>query len=244
MTETQYRQKSVRQALNTIYEKIPEGNHSRRLDSLAALISGIVGAKSCQLSHCASKCAGETKTASRERSLERCVGNKWIDTTTYYLPCIIVQVIAKIVALARERGMPLYIIIESTKSGSCTTWLFSLVWKKRSIPLCWRVLKQKKGHAPHQVKRLWLPQNALERPRKNSPPVHRCCPCVSLDSLARQKRPPRPVLSDVLASWRPIGLELFSLRLRTPSGISPFGHRKTASLIYRGFLNIQKTFFN
>jgi hypothetical protein len=147
MTETQYRQKSVRQALNTMYEKAPEGNHRRRLDALAALISGIVGSKSCQLSHCASRCGGESKTASRERYLERFVGNKWVDTATYYLPCL-VQVIAKVVALARQKGAPLYIIIDSTKSGSCTTWLFSLAWKKRSIPLCWRVLKQKKGHAP------------------------------------------------------------------------------------------------
>jgi hypothetical protein len=150
MTETQYRQKSVRQALNTMYEKAPEGNHSRRLDALAALISGIVGAKSCQLSKCASHCAGEAKRASRERYLERCVGNKWIDSATYYLPCIL-MVIAKVVALAQAQGTPLYIIIDSTKSGSCTTWLFSLVWKKRSLPLCWRVLKQKKGHAPQEL---------------------------------------------------------------------------------------------
>lgn len=42
-------------------------------------------------------------------------------------------------------------LIDSTASGRCTTWMLSLVWGKRALPLCWRVLKQKKGHAPQQL---------------------------------------------------------------------------------------------
>jgi hypothetical protein len=71
MSNTQYRQKSVRQALNTFYPCPPQGNHSRRLDGLAALINGIVASKSCRLSACASECSGDSKTASRTRNLER-----------------------------------------------------------------------------------------------------------------------------------------------------------------------------
>lgn len=150
MTNTQYRQKSVRQELNTLYPSPPQGNHSRRLDGLAALINGIVASKSCQFAACASECAGAAKTASRTRNLERVVANKWIDTATYYLPCLVL-LLAKALERARTNGLPLYIIIDSTQSGSCTTWMFSLAWGKRSIPLCWRVLKQKKGHAPQEL---------------------------------------------------------------------------------------------
>lgn len=150
MTNTQYRQQSVRQALNNLYEKPPQGNHSKRLDALAALISGIVGSKSCQCSQCASHCAGEATTPSRERYLERFVANKWVDTETYYLPCLLL-LLDKATARSRSTGTPLYIVIDSTSSGSCMTWMFSLVWGKRSIPLCWRVLKQKKGHAPQEL---------------------------------------------------------------------------------------------
>lgn len=150
MTNTQYRQKSVRQELNRLYPSPPQGNHSRRLDGLAALINGIVASKSCQFAACASECAGAAKTASRTRNLERVVANKWIDTATYYLPCLVL-LLAKALERARTNGLPLYIIIDSTQSGSCTTWMFSLAWGKRSIPLCWRVLKQKKGHAPREL---------------------------------------------------------------------------------------------
>ena len=150
MTNTQYRQKSVRQELNTLYASPPQGNHSRRLDALAALISGIVGSKSCQFAACASECSGDAKTQSRTRNLERFVANKWVDTEMYYLPCLVL-LLAKALELARTKSLPLYIIIDSTQSGSCTTWMFSLVWSKRSIPLCWCVLKQKKGHAPQEL---------------------------------------------------------------------------------------------
>lgn len=163
MSNTQYRQKSVRQALNTFYPCPPQGNHSRRLDGLAALINGIVASKSCRLSACASECSGDSKTASRTRNLERVVANKWIDTDTYYLPCIL-RLLETALERARRLNEPLSIIIDSTKSGSCTTWMVSLLWGKRSIPLCWRVLKQKKGHAPQE-----LPCELLEEVRRLLP---------------------------------------------------------------------------
>lgn len=147
MTNTQQRQKSVRQALNDLFPRPPQGNHSRRLDSLAALVSGIVGTRSCHLPQVAQHIDGKAKAPSREKKLSRWLDNKWVDVETFFLPCL-----QRLLDRAIAKGKPLFFIADSTTTGHCcTTWMISLVWGKRALPLVWFVLAQPKGHAPQEL---------------------------------------------------------------------------------------------
>lgn len=150
MTQTQYREKAISKALENGYASPVSGNQQRRLGALAALINGIVGSKRCQLSLCASSCGGEAKTPSRTRFLERFVANKWVDIAMYYLPHLR-QLIIQHLACGKDSVKELHLILDSSSSGSCTTWMVSLACKRRSIPIYWQTLKQKKGHAPQEL---------------------------------------------------------------------------------------------
>jgi len=68
------RYRAIRHALMQAYPTAPTGNFARHLQTLAALISGIVGSKSTQLPTLATKVPDGTKPESRVKRLTR-----WID---------------------------------------------------------------------------------------------------------------------------------------------------------------------
>jgi len=55
MSDNLRRHRAIKQALKQLYPKEPQGNLARHLNTLAGLISGIVGSKSTNLPHVASK---------------------------------------------------------------------------------------------------------------------------------------------------------------------------------------------
>ena len=64
----------------------PTGNLARHLNTLAALISGIVGSKSTQLPHIAAKGPNGTKPESRVKRFARWFDNDYILEEVYFLP--------------------------------------------------------------------------------------------------------------------------------------------------------------
>lgn len=68
--------------------------------------------------------------------------NESIDSTTYYLPYV-KPLIASFVAMNR----PLLLAIDGSVMGNgCMCLMISLLYKNRALPICWRVIKQEKGH--------------------------------------------------------------------------------------------------
>jgi hypothetical protein len=73
MSDNLRRYRAIRQALAQCYPPSSPGNFARHLNTLAALISGIVGSKSTQLPHIATKVPDGTKPVTFQNK-QRCFG--------------------------------------------------------------------------------------------------------------------------------------------------------------------------
>lgn len=134
------RYKKVRKGLDQIYSTPPKGNLARNLNTLAGMISGIIGSNSCQLPHIASKIPNGTKVTSTEKKLKRLISNEKVDLDVYFLPFI--------EQLIKNLGLEtIYLAIDGSGVGrGCVTLSVNLIYKKRAIPIFWIVRKGKKGH--------------------------------------------------------------------------------------------------
>jgi hypothetical protein len=104
------------------------------------LIAGIIGSQKCHLPAVAKKVPIGAKPQSRVRRMERFLANDAIDTTLYYLPYV--QAL-----LASLPAGPLVLVIDGSEAGrDCVLLSINVVYKKRALPLCWVVVKGKKGH--------------------------------------------------------------------------------------------------
>lgn len=128
--------------MTQLYPKEPTGNLARHLNTLAGLISGIVGSKSTNLPHVASKVPDGTQADSRVKRFTRWVSNDSVETAIYFLPyaeALLANLIAR----------PLVLVMDgSTVGRGCVALLVSVVYQKRALPLAWLVVKGRKGHFP------------------------------------------------------------------------------------------------
>ena len=116
-----------------------------RLNTLAALISGIVGSKSTNLPAIAGKVSNGSKPDSRVKRFERWLKNKAIQSETFFLP------FAQALLLSLSHA-PLVLVIGSSVVGrGCMTLMISVVYKQRALPVAWTVAKRRKGHFPQRV---------------------------------------------------------------------------------------------
>jgi hypothetical protein len=86
MSDNLRRYRAIRHALAQCYPTSCQGNFARHLTTLAALISGIVGSKSSQLPHIATKVPDGTKPESRVKRFTRWLDNDHILEEVYFLP--------------------------------------------------------------------------------------------------------------------------------------------------------------
>ena len=136
---------AIQKALKSLRPTEPTGNVARHLNTLAMLIAGIIGSQKCHLPAVAKKVPVGGKPQSRVRRLERFVANKAIDTKTYYLPYV--QLL-----LGSLPPGPWVLVIDGSEVGrNCVLLSINVVYKKRALPLCWTVVKGKKGHLSEQT---------------------------------------------------------------------------------------------
>ena len=86
MSDNLRRYRAIRPALVQCYPTSSPGNFARHLNTLAALISGIVGSKSTQLPQIATKVPDGTKPESRVKRFARWCDNAHILEEVYFLP--------------------------------------------------------------------------------------------------------------------------------------------------------------
>jgi hypothetical protein len=142
MSDNLRRYRAIKQALKQLYPKEPQGNWARHLNTLAGLISGIVGSKSTNLPLVASKVPDGRKVDSRVKQFTRWVSNDNIEFEIYFLP----YAEALLASLACR---PLDLIMDgSTVGRGCLALLVSVVYQKRALPLAWLVVRGRKGHFP------------------------------------------------------------------------------------------------
>ena len=134
--------RAVSNALYKLWPVEPRGNFARHVNSLAALISGIVNGRSSQLPKIAENVADGNKIESRVRRFSRWVNNSKIDYERYYLP--FAQALLKCLA-----ANPLVIAIDgSTVGRGCMCLMVSVIYQGRALPIVWLVVRGKKGHLP------------------------------------------------------------------------------------------------
>lgn len=142
MSDNLRRYRAIRRSLRQCYPGEPTGNVTRHLNTLAALISGIVASKSTQLPNIATKVPQSAKPESRVKRFARWVGNDLITEDIYFLPYAEV--------LLAHLALPtLVLVIDGSCVGrGCVALMIHVVYKGRALPVAWLVRHGKKGHFP------------------------------------------------------------------------------------------------
>jgi hypothetical protein len=145
MSDNLRRYRAIRDALMHAYPTPPTGNFARHVQTLAALISGIVGSKSTQLPTIATKVPDGTKPESRVKRFARWVDNAHILEEVYFLPYA--DVLLRHLAL-----QTVVLVMDGSGVGrGCTALMIHVVYKGRALPLAWRVRHAPKGHFPEEL---------------------------------------------------------------------------------------------
>lgn len=143
MSDVRRRYRAIRTTLMQLFGH-PTGHTARHIQTLAAMICGIVGSTHSQISHIASHAPNHgAKDPSIIKRMTRWYQNDDITTETYFLPFVE----PLLVALAAAR--PLDLIIDgSTMGNGCMVLMASVVYSGRAIPIAWTVVVGRKGHLP------------------------------------------------------------------------------------------------
>jgi hypothetical protein len=145
MSDNLRRYHAIRNALKQTHPAQPQGNLARHLNTLAALLSGIVGSKSTQLPHIAAKVPNGTKPESRVKRFARWFDNDYILEEIYFLPYA--DVLLRHFAL-----QTVVLVMDGSGVGrGCTALMIHVVYKGRALPLAWRVRHAPKGHFPEDL---------------------------------------------------------------------------------------------
>lgn len=136
---------AIRKALNKLYPNNPQGNLARHLNTLAAIISGIVGSGSTQLPKIAGKVPDGNQVESRVKRFSRFINNKKIESELYFLP------FAESLLFNLSIETLVLIIDGSVVGRGCICLMVSVVYKGRALPIAWTVVKGNKGHLPEEV---------------------------------------------------------------------------------------------
>jgi hypothetical protein len=145
MSDNLRRYRAIRRSLTQCYPGDPTGHVARHLNTLAALISGIVASKSTQLPQVATKVPDGNKPESRVKRFARWVGNDLITEDVYFLPYAAV--------LLGHLALPtLVLVMDGSVAGrGCVALMIHAVYKGRALPVAWQVRSGKKGHFPESL---------------------------------------------------------------------------------------------
>ena len=145
MSDNLRRYRAIWAALIQGYPGELHGRGVQHLTTLAALISGIVGGKSPQLPHMATKGPDGTKPESRVPRFTRWLDNAHILEEGYFLPYA--EVLLRHVAL-QTVGL---VMDGSVVGRGCLALMLHVVYQGRALPLAWRVRHRPKGHGPEAL---------------------------------------------------------------------------------------------
>lgn len=141
MSDNRQVYRTIRKAIKQFYPQEPKGNFARHLNTLSALVAGIVQSKRCQLPAIAGKIPENTNLESRVKKYNRWVQNGRIELGVYYLPFV------RELLLALAELRTLVLVMDGSEIGhNCLALMLSVVYKGRTLPIVWLVVQGKKGH--------------------------------------------------------------------------------------------------
>lgn len=135
--------RTIRMAIGQLYPTEPKGNFARNLNTMAAMVAGIVQAKSCQLPKIAGHPPDAAKPDSRIKRYTRWIKNEAVNYEVYFLP------FAQPILASLAKIRPLVLVMDGSEVGHhCITLMVSLIYQKRALPITWIVVSGSKGHLP------------------------------------------------------------------------------------------------
>ena len=146
MSDTYRRYRAIKQALRQCYPSPVSGQRERHFHTLVALICGLAGGQSAHLATIADH--APSGGAMQESIIMRF--RRWLkhDAQTldgWFLP--VAQAL-----LANLAHQPLLVAIDGSVVGrGCLALMVSVIYHGRALPLCWVVVKGKKGHFPQAM---------------------------------------------------------------------------------------------
>ncbi len=146
MSDTYRRHRAIKQGLMQFFQPRPTGHRARHLNTLVAMICGLVGGQRAHLSTMADYAPSDG--ADQESVITRF--RRWLkhDATTqdgWFLP------VAEAL-LARLAQQPLVLVMDGSGVGrGCVALMLSVVYHGRALPLAWVVVKGKQGHFPQET---------------------------------------------------------------------------------------------
>ncbi len=147
MNNSRHTYHHIQKSLLQLYpQKCLNGHQVRHLNTLTAMISGIVQGKSCHLEKIARKVPEPTQVESRVKRFSRVLKHEAVTTDLFFLPFIL----PLLMGLAR-RGFITLAIDGSEVGRNCIVLMVSVIYRKRAIPIAWVVKKGSKGHLPEDV---------------------------------------------------------------------------------------------
>ena len=168
MSDNLRRYCAIHSALLQLYPSEPTGNLARHLKTLAALVCGIVGSKKVHLPAIASKVPSGQRRESRSKCFARFLQNPRVTHEDFFVPY------AQALVESLPPG-PLVLVMDGSQVGrGCMALMLSVLYQqdssKRALPLCWQVVKAKKGHFLQESHR------ALRKPSRTAGPGPRLDP--------------------------------------------------------------------
>jgi hypothetical protein len=145
MSDNLRRYRAIRQALTPCDPGEPSGQMARHLNTLAALMSGIVGSKSSQLPSIATQIPDGAKPESRLKRFTRWLQNEGIEEGVYFLPY------ADILLSHLALETVVWVMDGSGVGDGCRALMIHVLYKGRALPLAWRVRGCPKGHFPQRL---------------------------------------------------------------------------------------------
>lgn len=141
MSDTQRRYQEVRKALGNLYSYPSDGHIAQHLNTLTALICGIIGSQKTTLPQVAGKApANGILRESLIKRFSRLVNNDKIDQEFYFLPYT-----SALIRCFCQKELTLVMDASAVGRG-CIALVISLVYHKRALPIAFVVRKSSKGH--------------------------------------------------------------------------------------------------
>lgn len=153
MSDTYRRYRAIKHALMQFFQPRPTGHREKHLNTLVALICGLVGAKHAHLPMIADHAPSDGATQeSLIKRFRRFLQHDAHTVDGWFLP--IAQELLK--TLAQQ---PIQLVMDGSVAGrGCLALMVSVVYHGRALPLCWVVVSAPKGHFPEETHRALLAQ--------------------------------------------------------------------------------------
>ena len=140
MSDNHQRYRSIRASLSQMFSNEPKGYNAKQLNTLAGLISGIVGSRRTNYPQIASKVPDGTKPESRVKRISRFVNEGDAEQEVHVMP------FADLL-LSNLAERTLVLVMDGSEVGrGCLALMLSVLYRGRALPIAWLVISAKKGH--------------------------------------------------------------------------------------------------